>query len=186
MSESNVTPSGALAFPSPGRLLLSTLLNWLAVLGFDLFQHAGLFPRLWVDSRSAFLPPGQLFKLLPLGYLAFLVSSALLMWLLVRLRISGWKRGAIFPLQIGAFLYGALVLGWASVFPVKPALLVAIFFGGVAQDSIAGAVLGSGLARHILGGLALNVSLFVIPMVALTVLLGPLGLAPPLESRPMR
>lgn len=128
------------------QLIIVTLLSWLSQIGFDLFQGAGLFARLWLESRGAFLPPEKMFQLIPLGYLSFLISSSMLVWLMVGLGISGWRNGALFGLKIGSFLSFAMVLGMASAFPIKAVLLAAWLFGGIVQNSIAAMVIGSGLS----------------------------------------
>lgn len=163
------------------RLIIITLLSWLSQIGFDFFQHAGLFAKLWLESRSAFLPPEQLFKLIPLGYLSFLISSSMLVWLTVRFSISGWKQGALFGLKIGGFLSCSMVLGLASGFPIKPALLTAILFGSTAQYSIAAAVIGSGVSGAHLGRLSLKVIAFLIVVLIAYFTMQSLGLAPPMQ-----
>jgi hypothetical protein len=164
------------------RLILITLLSWFSQIIFDFFQHAGLFARLWIESRAAFLPPEELFKRIPLGYLSFLITSSMLVWLMVRLGISGWKQGALFGLKLGAFLSCSFVVGMASGFPIKPALLIAILFGGWAQAAIAAGVIGSGVGGARLGRLLLKLVAFLILVLIAYFLLQSLGLAPPMQQ----
>jgi hypothetical protein len=164
------------------RLIIITLLSWVSQIIFDFFQHAGLFARLWIESRAAFLPPEELFKRIPLGYLSFLIASSMLVWLMVRLGISGWKQGALFGLKLGAFLSCTYVVGMASGFPIKPALLIAILFGSTAQCAIATAVIGSGMSGARLGRLSLKLVAFLILVLIAYFLLQSLGLAPPMQQ----
>ncbi len=70
-----------------------TLLSWIVIVGFDLFQNAGVFARFWLEPGSAFFPPEKMFEQIPLSYLAFLISAGMLTWLMLRLKVFGWKRG---------------------------------------------------------------------------------------------
>jgi hypothetical protein len=177
-SESSTLPTAPLTLR---RLIAITLLSWFSQIIFDFFQHAGLFARLWIQSRAAFLPPEELFKRIPLGYLSFLITSSMFAWLIVRLGIFGWKHGAVFGLKIGAFLSCSYVAGMASGFPIKPALLIAILFGGTAQAAIAACVIGSGVGGARLGRLSLKLIAFLILVLIAYFLLQSLGLAPPMQ-----
>jgi hypothetical protein len=55
------------------RLLFIVLLSWIAVIGVDFFLSAGLFSKLFIEQSPFLLPPEQSFRLIPVGYLAFLV-----------------------------------------------------------------------------------------------------------------
>jgi hypothetical protein len=167
---------------SIGCLFIITLLSWFSQIIFDFFLNAGLFSKLWIQSRSALLTPEQLFKLIPLGYLAFLIASSMLVWLMVRLRISGWKQGALFGLQIGSFLSSSFVLGVASAFPVKPAVLTAMLFGSIAQCAIATGVIGSGLGGARLGRLFLKLTAFLIIVLIAYFIMQALGVAVPMQT----
>jgi len=48
---------------------------WVLSLGFDLFLHAGLLARLYVEPGPFLLPPMVAFRRIPLGYLSFLVLT---------------------------------------------------------------------------------------------------------------
>ncbi|MEJ2412947.1 MAG: hypothetical protein P8Y34_08130, partial [Anaerolineales bacterium] len=76
-----------MARPSYRRLIGGVLLSWLAVLGFDFFLHGGLLASLYTKPSPFLLPPEQAFRLIPLGYLAFLIFEIFLVWLMVRLDI---------------------------------------------------------------------------------------------------
>ncbi len=159
------------------------LLSWLAVVGFDLFQGAGVLAKLWLESKSVLLPPDKLFQRIPLGYLAFLMTVIMFTWLMVRLKVSGWKQGALFGVQLGGLLSICWVLGIASVFPLKRALLIASFFSGIVQHTIATTVIGCGLGGLHLGRLTAIVIAFVILLVIATVVLQNQGFAPAMQYR---
>jgi hypothetical protein len=158
-----------------------TLLGWLAIVGFDLFQNAGVFARFWREPGPAFLPPRILFQRIPLGYLTFLVSASMLTWLISRLRIVGWRQGALFGLKLGSFLSITWVLGLACVFQIKLSLLLVWFFGGLVQYISAAAVIGSGLTGERLGRLSVIVVSIVILMVIATIVMQSLGYAPAMQ-----
>ena len=69
------------------------LLSLLAVIGVDLFLHAGILSPLYKDPGTFLLPPETAFKLIPLGYLAFAILNSLLAWLMLRLSIRGIRPG---------------------------------------------------------------------------------------------
>lgn len=163
------------------RLVAVVLLSWLTMSACDLLQHAGLFAQLWIDSKDAFLPPEQLFQRLPLGYLSFLLSTILLTWVMLRIGVSGGWGGTVFGLKFGLLLSAANVLGMASGFPVTGPLLVAIFFGGIAQYAIVAAIAGSGLAGRHLGWLTAKTIALVVVLVIATVVLQQLGFAPAMQ-----
>jgi len=51
------------------------------MLGFDFFLNAGLLSRMYLKPSPFLLPPERMFKLIPLGYLSFLLMAVLLYWL---------------------------------------------------------------------------------------------------------
>jgi hypothetical protein len=160
-----------------------TLLSWLVIVGFDLFQNAGVFARFWLEPGSAFLPPEKLFQRIPLGYLAFLISASMLTWLMSWLKVVGWKQGAVFGLKLGGLLSLTLVLGLASVFPIRPSILLVWFFGGLVQYISAAAVIGTGLSNDRLGRLSVIVVCLVILLVIATIVVQNLGFAPAMQYR---
>jgi hypothetical protein len=155
-----------------------TLLAWSSMIGSDFLLHAGVLARMYLEPTAFLLPPERAFSLIPVGYLSLLCLATLLMWLMARLGIQGWRQGAIFGLQLGAFLLGAFVLGLLSISTATPALLAGWFAGQTAEMSIAGMVAGSGLAGPRLGRLSVKVLAFVIGAFVLTVVLQNVGLAP--------
>jgi hypothetical protein len=133
------------------------LLALLAVIGFDLFLHAGVLSPLYAEPTPFLLEPRAAFQRIPLGYAAFALLVAVLEWLMRRLGIRGLRRGAIFGLQLGAFVWGALALGLASITTAQPALLVGWAVGQAAEMSLAGAIIGSGFEAASLRGMTWRV-----------------------------
>jgi hypothetical protein len=164
--------------PSTGRVVALIILAWLSMLGVDFLVHAGFLASLYMQSSPFLLPPATAFALIPVGYLSFALLALLLVWLMIRLQVAGWRAGAIFGLELGGLMWGAFVLGLLSISTASVPLLVGWLFGQTAELGIAGAVVGSGLAgrrlRWLLGGV---VGLLVL-CVGATILLQSLGIVP--------
>ena len=158
-----------------GRLAKIGLLALLAVIGFDLFLHAGVLASWYARPSPFLLPPEEAFRLIPLGYLSFLMLIILLIWLMPRLDVVGWRAGLVFGLIVGALIWGALTLGLLSISTASPSLLLGWFLGQTVELGIAGMVLGSGLATERLRSLLVKVVGFFVVMVVLTVLLQNIG-----------
>ena len=154
-----------------GHLVKIGLLAWLAVIGFDLFLHAGVLASLYSEPSPFLIPPEEAFRFIPLGYLSFLVLIVLLVWLMPRLSIVGWKGGLVFGLIIGAIIWGALSLGLLSISTASPILLLGWFLGQTVELGIAGMVLGSGLATDRLRSLLVKVVVFFVVTVVLAIIL---------------
>ena len=159
-------------------LLLLTAIAWLAMLGFDFLLHAGLLAGLYVQPSPFLLPPMAAFRLIPLGYLSFLLSAVLLAWLMMRLKLTGWRAGAIFGLELGGLAWGSFVLGLLSVSTASLSLGAGWFIGQTLEMALAGAVVGSGLAGVRLRRLFGRVIAFVLLSVIATIILQTLGVAP--------
>ncbi|MCK4978324.1 MAG: hypothetical protein KAS36_15415 [Anaerolineales bacterium] len=168
---------------SARRLVGVTLLAWFAVLGFDFLLHGGLLARLYAEPSPFLLPAEDAFRLIPLGYLSFLVFIFLLVWLMVRLKIAGWSRGLVFGLQVGALVWGSLVLGLLSISTASLELMAGWFIGQTMEAGIGGLVVGWGLASNRPWRLVLYVILFVVAAVVVTIFLQSAGLAPAAEMR---
>ena len=151
------------------------VLALLAVIGFDLFLHAGVFAS-WYSRPSPFLlPPGEAFRLIPLGYLSFLILIVLLFWLMLRLDLVGWRVGMVFGLKVGALIWGALTLGLLSISTASPSLLLGWFLGQTMELGIAGMVLGSGLEADRLRSLLIKVVIFFVVTLVLAIILQNIG-----------
>ena len=84
------------------------LLAWLAVIGFDLFLHAGILAGLYSEPSPFLLSPEDAFRLIPLGYVSFLVLIILLFWLMLKFSIIGWKSGLIFWIESWRISLGSI------------------------------------------------------------------------------
>ena len=162
----------------PARFATLTLLAWLSMIGFDLFLHAGLLAGLYTESSPFLLPPECAFALIPFGYLSFLVLAILLVWLMTRLGVQGWRQGALFGLRLGALAWGSFVLGLLSISTASPVLLAGWFFGQTIELAIAGMFAGSGLAGSRARPLFIKVAILMIGAFVVTVIMQSAGLAP--------
>jgi hypothetical protein len=163
---------------SKQHVLFLTFIAWLSMLGFDFLLHAGLLAKLYLQPSPFLLPPLTALKLIPVGYLSFLLLAILLVWLMIRLNLAGWRQGAIFGLELGGLTWGAFVLGLGSVSTASFALLIAWFIGQTLELTIAGTVVGSGLAGMRLWRLFGVVIILVLVSVIITIILQSLGVVP--------
>lgn len=147
---------------SLGFYIKLTLLAWLSMIGFDFFLHAGVLAPLYIRESTFLLPPERAFALIPIGYLSFLGLAILLIWLMAKLGLQEWRKGALFGVQLGLLAWGSLVLGLYSISTASPILLLGWFLGQTVEMGFAGAVAGHGLAERKLGRLFLIVIIFVI------------------------
>jgi hypothetical protein len=79
-------------------------LAWLAMIGFDLFWHAGVAAGLYAQPDPFLLAPERAFALIPIGYLSFLLLAVLLVWLAARVGVDTARAGATFGLKLGGQL----------------------------------------------------------------------------------
>lgn len=159
------------------RLSVIIFLGWLSMLGFDFLLHAGLLAKLYFQPSPFLLSPREAFRLIPLGYLSFLILIILQLWLMIRLKISGWRKGLRFGLKLGGLIWGAFVLGLLSISTAEIELLGCWFFGQMVELGIAGIVIGSGLGGKNLTHLFVIVIGFVLFSIIITVTLQTFGLA---------
>ena len=164
--------------PSIGRVVALILLAWLCMLGVDFLIHAAILSSLYGQSSPFLLPPTTAFTLIPVGYLSLLLLAILLSWLMIRLRVAGWRAGALFGLELGGLMWGAFVLGLLSISTAGVSLLAGWLVGQTVELGIAGALLGSGLGgRQLRWLLGVAVGLLVLSATA-TILLQSLGVVP--------
>ena len=160
------------------HLIFLTFIAWVSMLGFDFFLHAGLLAKLYLQPSPFLLPPLASFKLIPLGYLSFLLLSVLLVWLMTRLKLAGWRQGIVFGLKLGGLTWGAFVLGLLSISTASFALLFGWFIGQTLESAIAGAVIGSGLEGTRLRRLFGVVLILLLLSVITVIILQSLGIVP--------
>jgi hypothetical protein len=163
---------------SKRHLLLLTFIAWLSMLGFDFLLHAGLLAELYLQPSPFLLPPLTALTLIPIGYLSFLLLAVLLVWLMMRLKLAGWRQGAIFGLELGSLAWGSFVLGLLSISTARFSLVIAWFIGQTLELALVGAVVGSGFAGMRLWRLFGVVLVFVLLAVLTTIILQSLELVP--------
>ena len=169
-----------LAYPRLQRAL-NVLLATFAMISVDFLLHAGLLARLYLRAGPFLLGPEKAFSLIPLGYAGLLLLAISLSWLTPHFGVRGFIQGFLFGLRFGALLWGALVLGLASISTAPLGLLVGWFVGQVLELAIAGGVMGSALAGRSIKSLTVRVALLFIGALLLTLALQALGLAPALK-----
>ncbi len=163
------------------RMLESIAAAWILSLGFDLFLHAGLLAKLYIEPSEFLLGPEKAFQRIPLGYLAFLGLIVALRWLLSQLGVRGAVRGFRHGAAAGAITWGAFAVGLYSISTATPALLAAWWAGQTVELGLAGAVLGVAATGVSLKRIWWIVAGVVAVCVAGTVVLQSLGLAPPMK-----
>ena len=122
-----------------------------------------------------------LLRSIPLGYLSILLLAFLILWLARRLGIGGARAGLIFGVQLGAIIWGAFVLGLASISTATPSLLAGWFVGQTIELGAGGAVVGSGLGQRPLRSILLRVLALALAAFVVTVVLQIAGLAPAVQ-----
>ena len=163
------------------RLVLLTLLCWLSMIGFDFLLHGGILATFYVQPSPFLLPLEKAFRLIPLGYLSLLLLAILLVWLMRRLDIRGWRDGLIFGLKLGALAWGAMVLGLVSISTASGGLLVGWFFGQTIELGVAGMFAGGGLGGARLTRLLIMAITLIFLSLLITVVLQSTGIAPTLR-----
>jgi hypothetical protein len=154
---------------------------WFLALGVDLFLHAGVLARLYAVKSPFVLPAEQAFGRIPVGYLAVLLLTAALFWLLRRLDVrgiwAGWRHGFL----CGIVLWGSLAGGLYSISTAPASLLAAWWLGQAVELGASGGVVG-GIAAGIPGRrMLLWVAVIVVCLFVITIALQSLGLAPPMR-----
>jgi len=154
-----------------GFLIKLGLLCLLAVIGFDLFLHAGILSPLYKDPGTFLLSPETAFKLIPVGYLSFAILILLLAWLMIRSEVSGLSSGFVFGLKVGLLIWLSLGLGLVSITSAPYKLIIGWVIGQSLELGLAGAVIGHGLERASLKKTGLYVLVFFILCVILAIVL---------------
>lgn len=153
------------------RLVSITLLAWLSVIGFDFLLHAGILAPLYANPHPFLLPPEKAFALIPVGYASFLLLVILVVWLMVRLGITGWHKGVIFGLQLGALIWAAFTISLVSISTAPLTLMLGWFIGQTLETGIAGLVVGASLAADRLRAILISVIPFVVGAFVLGIVL---------------
>ena len=163
------------------RVLAAILVGWLGVIGFDFFLHGGLLAHLYIEPSDFLLPPETAFRLIPLGYLSFLLFQAFLVWVMVRTGDITGKQGACTGLKVGAFAWGSLALGLLSISTVGVPLMMGWFVGQTVEAALGGFIAGRTMETQHPGRVALGIFGLVVLLIAGTILLQSFGVVPTMK-----
>ena len=170
--------AGAGPAPSRAWLISSVAAAWVLSVGFDFFLHGGVLARVYLEPSPFLLPPEVAFRRIPLGYLSFLALTLALFWLLRRLDVRGFHAGFRYGATAGAVVWAALVIGLFSISTATLPLLAGWWIGQTVELGLAGAVLGAAANRGPLKRIWAIVTVAIVVLVAVTVALQSLGVAP--------
>ncbi len=112
------------------RFWPAVFLAWLIFLALDFLSHATLLSSLWAKDLAALKSPEELFRLIPFGYLSFLLLTLLIGSVYVRLYPEGGSPGIglRFGMWFGLLFAASNFLAWHSVFQL-PVLFAALANG---------------------------------------------------------
>lgn len=129
--------------PATAFTVVPVAVAWLMAVGVDLLFNAGVFSSLFDQSREpALLEDDELFRRIPVAYLALLAGVAAVAWLLDHIRRSGVVVGLTVGAAGGAVTAGLGVVSlWTAVELTAVFVLAAVLVQAV-QFATAGAVLG--------------------------------------------
>jgi hypothetical protein len=140
------------------RRIRVALVVWLAMVGLDFVLNAALFAGMYEDGGAFMLAPGEAFRRIPFGYLAFLLLAAGVVELAFRLGATTLSQGIRLGVATGAVLGAAWSLGLYSIATLSPQGALAFAVIWFALLTVAGAVAAAGLRRASLRGLTLRVA----------------------------
>jgi hypothetical protein len=113
---------------------------------------------MYEEGGAFMLAPGEAFRRIPLGYLAFLILAAGVVELAFRLGATTLSQGIRLGLATGAVLGAAWSLGLYSIATLSPQVALAFAVIWFALLTVAGAVAAAGLRRTSLRDLTLRVA----------------------------
>ena len=154
------------------------LIAWLAMLGLDFLLNSALFASMYQAGGPFFLAPGEAFRRIPVGYLAFLILAIATVEIANRLRVATFADGVRLGLAMGGVLSAVWSLSLFSIatLPALVALAFAVIW--LALLVMGSAIASSGLARGSLRGLAFGVVAFDVFCVVTVIALQSFGLVP--------
>jgi hypothetical protein len=174
MTSGATRPSGRI-IPRP---VATVALAWLAMVGVDLFLHAGLLAPLYDWDSPFLLRPEVAFVRIPVGYLSFLILAIALAWLLPRSNVERARDGALIAGAFGAVAWGALLLGLWSISTADPMLLAGWWIGQTVELGLGGLVIGSILGGARVRAVASRVGLLLVVGAITAIVLQTIGYAP--------
>jgi hypothetical protein len=168
--------------PPRKRYVQLTLLAWVAMIGVDFFLHGGIFAATYAQVSPFLLSAMEAFRRIPVGYLALLITTALLVWIIDRALVGGWRKGLQTGLCLGVAMGISSTLGLYSISTASPQLLAVWFLAQVLEFAVAGAIIGQGLLAYSLRGLTLIVIIAFILLLGATIVMQSTGLVPTIMS----
>ncbi len=126
------------------RFILTTFLAWLFFLMLDFLAHAVLLRSFWEQDFQALKSKVELFRLIPFGYLSFLILTILFGWLYARLfKTDGdVKKGLAFGAICGGLFALSNFFGWYSFLNLPPLFMFLASLGYFVEISGVGFVFG--------------------------------------------
>lgn len=160
------------------RYIRLTLLVWLTFVGLDFFIHGGIFAAVYLEATPFLLPGAEAFRRIPLGYLALLLNSGLLVWIFGQTSARDWRKGLAVGLALGTVMGLSSSLGLYPISTVSTGILAASFVAQFLEAGVAGAMVGHGLQARSLRRLSPTVVLAVGLLIAATIVLQSTGMVP--------
>ena len=143
------------------RIVRVTLLALIANIGLDFLLNAGVLARVVDWRQPGLLSPAQMFQRIPIGYLSFLLTTILLVWLMSRMQIRDFHAGLVFGIKFGALSGAAGFLALLSILDIRAQTLGVWSAETVTSCALQGAIIGYGLEKPHLRRLVWMVLLFV-------------------------
>ena len=114
------------------RFWSTTIIAWIVFIGIDFFFHASLLESLWQEEIEAIKPAIDLFILIPIGYLSFLLLTLLVGYSFTKIYQSkpSRKEVTVFSLIFGFLFSGSNFLafiGFVNI-PLKNVLIYNLIY----------------------------------------------------------
>ncbi|NIS82924.1 MAG: hypothetical protein GTO14_22610 [Anaerolineales bacterium] len=163
------------------RYVQLSLLVWVAMIGIDFFLHGGIFATTYTQDSPFLLSAMESFRRIPFGYLALLITTGLLVWIIDQASVRGWRKGLTLGFCLGAVIGASFTFGLYSISTAHPQLLATWFVAQLLEIAVAGAIIGEGLLVKSLRKLTIGVVIGFILLFAVTIVLQSVGLAPSIK-----
>ena len=154
------------------------MVAWLAMLGLDFLLNGALFARMYQGGGAFFLDPGEAFRRIPVGYVAFLILAIAIVEIANRLHVSSFAKGIRLGLAMGGVLAAVWSLSLVSIARLDTLVALAFAVIWLALVVLGSAVAASGLARPSLRRLAFGVAAFDVVCVVTVIALQSFGVVP--------
>ncbi|MCY3414418.1 MAG: hypothetical protein INQ03_22415 [Candidatus Heimdallarchaeota archaeon] len=155
------------------KYLKSILMSWLTVIAFDFFLHAGLLYEQYTITHPFLLDSLMAAKLIPLGYLSFLIQIMFLSWLIIKLNYQEFTDVLKFSLLFGGVIWASLILGMISISTIPLELAFFWFLGQTIELGIAGSTFY--LVEHKYPHTYKSLILFILLLIISSIVLQNLG-----------